>query len=401
MPHSEAAAPQYQAGPRRSLLLFLLIPLLLLLLGGFAWWSDARTRSTLAQGTYALAAEPVTIQYAQPGKPTDALALPATLQPFNNAPIFARVNGYVSHWYKNIGDRVQPNELLAVISSPEVDQDVERARQVLTQAQANLKLANITAARYRDLIKTDSVAQQQVDDNNQNVKAQQANVEADTASLGQLLQQQAYERIVAPFAGVITQRQTDLGNLVNAGNGGPASQMFQVSRVDVMRIFVSVPESYGQQVHNGMHVKVDVTGLPGQTFDGAVTRTDHAIDLATRTLLVEVDVPNRENKLLTGAYATVHFTLATPISSMLVPSGSVLFQSKGPQIAVVGADNKVAMHAVKIGRDLGTNMEITAGLSDSDRFISSPPDYVVSGMDVSVQNPNVKRPAPQAEASAQ
>jgi RND family efflux transporter MFP subunit len=206
-----------------------------------------------------------------------------------------------------------------------------------------------------------------------------------TAEVKQLEQQQSYERVTAPFSGIVTQRSTDIGDLINAGNSGTGAQLFQISRIDIMRIFVSVPEAYSQQIASGMHVKVQLTELPNQSFDGQVTRSDHSIALATRTLLVEVDVPNPEDRLLPGAYAQVHFKLPSASRPLIVPSGSILFQAAGPQVAVVTPKNTIELRKVSIGRDFGNTMEITKGLSAEDAIVASPPDYLVNGMPVSVQ----------------
>ena len=369
----------------KQLLWFLLIPLLLIAFGAFRWFSDSHVEKALAATTNAGVAEPVTVQQPQPGQPASELVLPSTLQAVSEAPIYARTNGYVSHWYTDIGRHVQAGELLAVIDSPEVDQQLIQARAALGQAQANLALAKVTTDRYRDLIKSNSVAQQEVDQNDQNLTSQQQSVVSTSANVTQLEKQQSYERVTAPFPGVITERRTDIGDLINAGNSGNGAELFRLSRIDVMRIFVSVPEEFSQQIPPGQHVKVQLTELPDQTFDGQVARTNHAIDPNTRTLLVEVDVPNPKGTLLPGAYGSVHFKLVQAIRPLIVPTGAILFQAAGPQVAVVTPDNKVQLHKVSIGRDLGNTVEITAGLSALDRFIASPPDYLVNGMAVSIQ----------------
>jgi RND family efflux transporter MFP subunit len=304
------------------------------------------------------------------GDLSDDLVLPATLQAFSEAPIYARTSGYVAHWYADIGQHVSSGQVLAQIDSPEVDQQLIRSRATLNQAQANLKLAGVTTERYQDLIKSNSVAQQEVDQNNQNLTSQKAAVVSAAADVKQLEQQQDYEKVTAPFAGVVTERRTDVGDLINAGNSGVGAELFRLSKIDVMRIFVSIPEAYSQQIVTGMHVTVQLTELPNQTFDGKVARNNHAINLATRTLLVEVDVPNPIGKLLPGAYGQVHF---------------ILFQSAGPQVAVVTAKNTVELRKVVIGRDFGNTMEITNGISSQDSVVASPPDYLVNGMPVSVQ----------------
>jgi membrane fusion protein, multidrug efflux system len=389
-----SSAPEMNSSAKsRRLLWFLVIPLLLIASGLVTWLKSTRTLKALAASTNASVAEPVAVTQPQLGSPTVELVMPATLQAFSEAPIFARTSGYISHWYADIGKQVRSGDLLAQIESPEVDQQLIRDRAALNQSQANLTLASVTAKRYEELIHSDSVAQQEVDQNNQNLASQQANVVSAAAAVKQLEQQQSYERVTAPFSGVVTERRTDVGDLINAGNSGTGAELFRVSRIDIMRIFVTVPEAYSQQITTGMHVKVLVTELPGQSFDGKVARSDHAIDIATRTLMVEVDVANLDGKLLPGAYGEVHFKLPSARRPLIVPAGSILFQSAGPQVAVVTGNSTVELHKVVIGRDFGTTTEITSGLSPLDRIIASPPDYLVNGMPVSIQNqPNIQPP---------
>jgi len=401
-PSSAASLPgPSPAGKHSRLLWFLIIPLALCVFGVFTWLSKSRTQTALAASTQASAAEPVSVFRPQMGNLSDELVLPATLQAFSESPIYARTSGYVSHWYADIGQHVGNGEVLALIDSPEVDQQLIRSRATLNQAQANLKLAGVTTQRYQDLIKSNSVAQQEVDQNNQNLTSQKAAVVSAAADVKQLEQQQDYEKVTAPFSGVVTERRTDVGDLINAGNSGVGAELFRLSKIDVMRIFVSIPEAYSQQIVAGMHVTVQLTELPNQTFDGRVARNNHAINLATRTLLVEVDVPNPADKLLPGAYGQVHFKLASPTRPLIVPSGSILFQSAGPQVAVVTAKNTIELRKVVIGRDFGNTMEITNGISTQDSVIASPPDYLVNGMPVTVQgHVDVQPPTAQTPAAA-
>jgi RND family efflux transporter MFP subunit len=383
------------AGKHSRLLWFLTIPLALCVFGLFTWFSKSRTQSALAATTQASAAEPVSVFRPQMGNLSDELVLPATLQAFSEAPIFARTSGYVAHWYADIGQHVSNGQILAQIDSPDVDQQLIRARATLNQSEANLTLAGVTTERYHDLIKSNSVAQQEVDQNNQNLASQKAAVVSASADVKLLEEQQGYERVTAPFSGVVTERRTDVGDLINAGNSGVGAELFRLSKIDVMRIFVSVPEAFSQQILSGMHVTVQLTELPNQTFDGQVARNNHAINLATRTLVVEVDVPNPGGKLLPGAYGQVHFKLASPTRPLIVPSGSILFQTAGPQVAVVTAKNTIELRKVVIGRDFGTTTEITNGISTQDSVIASPPDYLVNGMPVTVQgHVDVQPPTP-------
>jgi RND family efflux transporter MFP subunit len=406
MKHEESMTNQSQSSqpanpkPARSggIKWFLLIPVALCIFGSITFYLRAQNEKKLATNTQALEAEPVSVMHAQLSAPDTDLALPATLQAYSDSPIFARTNGYVSHWYADIGTRVHGGQLLALIDSPEVDQELNQARAALGQARATLTLANITAKRYQSLINTNAVSQQDVDSNNQNSDAQTANVQAMSANVSRLEQMQGFEKVVAPFDGIITQRLTDIGNLVNAGNGGTGQQLFRMSKIDVVRVFVTVPEAYSEQIVDGTKATLDLTELPNQHFDGKVTRSNHSIDLTSHTLLVEIDVPNPTGKLMPGAYANVHLHVSVPVRPLVVPSGSVLYQAAGPQLAIVNQNNQVELRKVALGRDFGNTIEITSGISESESIISNPPDYLVDGMKVSVQ-PASGAAAPPAKKS--
>jgi RND family efflux transporter MFP subunit len=386
MPQPNLSLSQPGAGKRRSgLKWLLLIPVLLCLLGAITFLLRAQDSTKLVATTQSLEPEPVSVIHAQAGQPDSDLALPSTLQAYSDSPIFARTNGYVSHWYADIGTHVHQGQLLALLESPEVDQELNQARASLSQVQANLTLANITANRYQEVIKTNAVAQQEVDQNNQNLDAQKANVQAASANVSRLEQLQGFEKVIAPFDGIITQRRTDIGDLINAGNSGPNSELFRMSKINVVRVFVPVPEAYSQQIVDGMKASLELTELPNQRFTGSVTRSSHAIDINSHTLLTEIDVPNPSGKLMPGAYAEVHFHLASPVKALVVPSGAILFQAAGPQIAVVNSKSQVELRKVVLGRDFGNTVEITKGIIESDSVIASPPDYLVNGMQVSVQ----------------
>jgi RND family efflux transporter MFP subunit len=376
------------SGHQRSwkLVWFLAIPGLLCVLGLMTMRNRAQSGKVLAATTQAAIALPVNVIEAKQGDASDEIALPATLQAYDESPVYARTSGYIRKWYVDIGQHVKAGELLAVIDAPEVDQQLAHARAMLSQSQANLTLAGITAKRYQELIKDNSVAQQEVDQNNQNLAAQQANVAAASADVANLEQQQIFEKVIAPFDGVITERHTDTGDLINAGNSGTGAELFRVSKTSTMRIFIPVPEEYSQQIKDGMHVKVELTELPGQHFDGQVTRSTQAINVSSRTLLVEVDVPNPAGKLLPGAYGQVHIKLSAPTRPLLVPAGSILFQSAGPQIAVVNAEHQIELRKVTIGSDFGNTVEITGGITAQDQIVANPPDYLVNGMRVSIQS---------------
>ena len=381
--------PDKSAKPaQRKLFVFLILPAVLCVGGLVTLFARAHSAKVLAAETQAAAAEPVAVFHATAGNATEELVMPAMLQAYDESPVYARVNGYVAKWFTDIGTHVRTGQLLAVIDAPQVDQQLAQARASLNQARANLSLANVTTQRYQDLIGSNSVSQQELDNNVQNQAVQKANVQSAMAQLSWLEQEQQYEKIVAPFDGVITERHTDIGDLVNAGNSGAGSELFRVSRISTMRIFVAVPEAYSEQISDGMKVNVELTALPGQFFSGRVTRTDQAINPQSRTLLVEVDVPNPGGKLMPGAYAQVHFALASTVRPLLVPSGSILFQAAGPQVAVVNSRNQIELRKVVLGKDLGTSMEVIGGVTPRDQIVANPPDDLVDGMPASIQKSN-------------
>ena len=382
-------APTQPPRSAARLLWFLVLPMILVVAGVFVFLHRQRQQHILQDQTQTALPLAVSVSHAKPGDATNELVLPATLQGLDEAPLYARVNGYVRGWYADIGKHVQKDQVLADIDSPEVDQQLIHTQATLSQAKATLVLAQTTAKRYQELIQDNSVAQQEVDQTTQNLSSQQASVVATSADVAQLKQQQTYEKVVAPFEGVITERRVNLGDLVNAGNNG-TSELFRITRTSVMRIFVSVPEAYSEQIVHGSLVQLTLTELPGQGFNGQVTRTSNAIDQNTRTLLVEVDVPNSGGKLLPGAYGEVHFKLASSTHPLLVPTGDVLFQASGPQVGIVDGFNHVQLRKVTIGRDFGTNIEITSGLSAQDTLISNPPDFLVDGMAVNPQGRDAK-----------
>jgi RND family efflux transporter MFP subunit len=382
---NESRSPQDRPSPgRHRILWFLVVPGALCFFGTITFFLRAQSEKRLVTTTQTLAVESVSVIHAQPSPPETDLALPATLEAFSDSPIYARTDGYVKRWDADIGAQVHQGQLLAVIDSPEVDQQLNQARASLAQAQATLKLADITAARYRGLINTDAVSQQDVDVNNQNLDAQTANAQAASADVSRLEQMQGFEKVTAPFDGTITQRLTDVGDLINAGNGGTGHELFRIAKINVIRAYVTVPETYSAQIIDGMNATLQVTGLAGQQFTGRVIRNSHAIAMNSHTLLVEIDVPNPAGKLMPGSYAEAHIHVPLPVRSILVPGGAVLYQAAGPQVAIVNQAGQVELHNVALGRDFGTTVEITSGISTNDSIIASPPDYLVNGMKVSI-----------------
>jgi membrane fusion protein, multidrug efflux system len=372
----------------KLLLWFLLIPLLLGASAFFVAQARQGVSQNLATTTKSLETQTVNVIHPERGKSSSDLTLPGMIQAFSQSPIYARVDGYVRIWYVDIGAHVTKGQLLAEIDAPEVDQQLNQARAMLSQAETTLGLAKVTAVRYQDLIKTNSVAQQEVDQNNQNLAAQIANVQAAAAAVGRLEQMQGFEKITAPFDGVITLRQTDFGDLVNAGNAGVGRELFRISQNQIVRVFVTVPEEFSKQVKPGTRASMDLAELPNRHFSAAVTRTTDAIDINSRTLTVELDIPNPSGDLLPGAYANVHFQLPLGVTPVVLPSSTILFQADGPQVGLVNAQHQVELRKVTLGHDFGDTIQILSGLRATDAVIANPPDSLTNGMPVAVQKGN-------------
>jgi RND family efflux transporter MFP subunit len=376
---------QASSSKGKRLLWFLVIPILLACSAFITAHARRTSNESLSATTKTLALQNVNVMHAELGSPTTDLTVPGTVQAFSESPIYARINGYLRVWNTDIGAHVSKGQLLAVIEAPEVDQELTHARAMLAQAQANLQLATVTAARYRDLIKSNSVSQQEVDNNNQNLMSQTANVQAATAEVGRLEQLQGFEKVYAPFDGVITARNTDVGDLINAGNSGLGAELFRISNITTMRVYVNVPEVYSQSIAPSVRASMEITSLPNRQFTGTVARTSNAIGMNSRTLLTEVDVPNPKGELFPGAYAQVHFHLSLKAVPLVLPGNTILFQAQGPQVGVVNSQNHVELRNVTLGRDFGNRVEILSGISQPDAVIANPPDYLVDGMSVAVQ----------------
>jgi RND family efflux transporter MFP subunit len=370
----------------KRLLWFLFIPVLLATSAFFVAQARQKVSQQLVGTTKSLEVQTVNVIHPQRGKSSSDLTLPGMIQAFSQSPIYARVDGYVRTWYVDIGTHVTKGQLLAEIDAPEVDQQLNQARAMLSQAETSLALAKTTTPRYQELIKTNSVSQQEVDQNNQNLAAQTANVQAATAAVSRLEQMQRFEKIVAPFDGVITLRKTDFGDLVNAGNAGLGRELFRISQNNIVRVFVTVPEEFSNEIMSGTKASMDLTELPNRHFAAAVTRTTNAIDANSRTLTVELDVPNPSGALLPGAYANVHFQLPLNVVPRVLPSSTILFQSDGPQVGVVNSQNQVELRKVTLGHDFGDTIEIVSGVRQTDSIIANPPDSLTNGVQVAVQS---------------
>src|SRR6266446_5177500 len=297
--------------------------------------SRKKAEADLKQVTAAASIATVNVVYPKAGAPTDEIVLPGSTQAFTDAPIFARTNGYVKSWHVDIGTRVKKGQLLAEIETPEVDQQLQQARADLKTAQANLATAKITADRWQFLLKTNSVSQQETDQFVGNYRAMQATVDSNAANVRRLEELQSFEKIYVPFDGVITARLTDIGALINAGASVPGQELFRLAAINTLRVFVAVPQVYSRAVRPGATAALTLDEFPGQSFSGAIARDSNSIDQASRTLLVEVDVENRDGQLLPGAYVRVHLKLPKEIRSVTVPANTLLFRSEGLRVGVV------------------------------------------------------------------
>ena len=310
------------------------------------------------------------------------IALPGNAQAFNDTPIYARTRGYVKHWYVDIGAPVKQGQLLALIETPELDQQLEQVRADLKTAQANFEIARITAARWQNLVKTNSVSQQETDQAVSDLNAKQALVASNKANVDRLEQLQAFERITAPFDGVITARNTDIGALIQADDNS-TKEIFHLASIRTLRIYIPVPEVYAPTVRNRESVQVTLDAFPNEEFTGTIVRNSDAIDLNTRTLNVEVDVDNRTGRLFPGAYAFVHLKVPASVGSVTIPSNTLLFRSEGLRAGVV-RNGHVALAPITIGQDYGSAVEVLSGLTPNDTVIMNPSDSLADGTSVRI-----------------
>src|SRR5271169_3771602 len=346
--------------------------------------SRVKARAALDTETTQAALTAVSVVSPKQSTPAEEIILPGNVQPYITSPIYARTNGYLKKWYFDIGAHVKQGQLLAVIETPEVDQQLEQARSNLMTAKANLDLAAITKSRYEGLLKTNAVSQQDVDNAVGTYNANKAIVQSDQAAVDQYTALVSFEKIYAPFDGVITARNTDIGDLINSGsNSNTKTDLFHIAQPGTLRVYVYVPEEYSQGIKAGMTADLNLAEFPGRTFKGKLVRTADAINVTTRTLLIEIDVENPTGTLLTGSYAEVHLAVSTPASTLLIPVNALIFRSEGLQVAVV-SDGKAVLSTVTPGHDFGNQIEIVSGLKPGDKIIINPPDSLVTGQQVQI-----------------
>lgn len=343
--------------------------------------SRAHAEATLARATEENAILRVRTVTPKLGAPNEELVLPGNMEAFTDTPIYARTNGYVRRWLVDIGAHVKAGQLLAVIETPEIDQQLSQTRAQFATSQADYKLAKSTAERWQNLRKTDSVAQQETDEKVADLASKEATMDAARANMRRLEETQSFQKIYAPFNGVITARNVDIGDLINAGSNGGGKELFHLAAVGQMRIYIQVPQLNSRAAAPGTPAELSVPELPGQHFAAHVVRTSDAMDTASRTLRVEVDVDNPNGALKPGEYVEVHLKLSAPTNSLIVPVNALLFRSEGISAAVVHGE-RVALQPVIIGRDFGDALEVISGLAPDDRIVVNPPDSIAAGQKV-------------------
>ena len=395
------ASPPASSGRKRLVLIWLVPMTILAMLAAYSLTQRHAVNQALADQTAKNAVPFVSITHVTTMPGSSELVLPGQVMAYVEAPIYARTSGYLKTWHKDIGSHVSKGDLLAEIDTPEVDSQLAQAKADLATAQANLALSQTTAERFQDLIKTDSVSKQEVDNANGDFAAKKSTVQSEEANLHRLQDLESFKRVFAPFTGVVTQRNTDVGQLINAGNGGSNTALFTVAQIDPLRVYVAVPQTFAPSIRVGQQACLELEEIPGKTFCGQVARTADSIDAATRTLRTEVDVPNHSGVLLPGAYAQVHFGLKVSGQKLSLPINALLFRPEGTLVAVVGADNKIQLKQVTIGRDMGSSVEALAGVDMNDQIVLNPPDSLEQGEVVRVSpNSDAGQSSPPAQQGA-
>jgi RND family efflux transporter MFP subunit len=389
-------APPPHATPRRvrpiTIVLFLCIVAAVVIAGIIP---RLHTRAEVRDETSRMAIPNVAVVVPQRSAPSDELILPAKIQAYTDAPIYARTNGYVKKWYADIGAHVKTGELLAEIDTPEIDQQLQQALADLGTAQANVNLAKITADRYQDLLKSDSVSKQDADNAAGDYEAKKADVASAQANVKRLQDLQSFQKIYAPFDGVITARNVDIGDLIDAGaSGGAAKELFHIAATRRLRVYVSVPQGDSPNAKPGLKADVVLPEFPGRRFPGTLVSTAQSIDPASGTLLAEISVDNPTGELLPGAYAEVHLKLPSASPGFTLPVSALLFRSEGLRVVTVDSSSRALLVPIVIGRDYGNEVEVVSGLTDGMRIVENPPDSIATGEQVRITQTDL----PQATA---
>jgi RND family efflux transporter MFP subunit len=373
----------------RTLLLLLFVLIAGALLAGTGIISRIHARTAVEDNTNALAPPTVIVNPPSRGKPQQEVILPGNLQAFTDSPIYARTNGYLKKWYFDIGAHVRQGQLLAEIESPEVDQELAQAQADLATSETNAANAHTQSTRYQELVKTDSVSKLDTDNFATQARAGDTSVKSALANVQRLSELVGFEKVYAPFDGVITARNTDIGQLIDAGagTGSGATELFHLAAAQTLRVYVNVPQVNTPGLKPGMTADLTFREYPGRTFTGRLVRTSRQIDPASRTLLVEFDVDNRRGELFPGAYTEVHFKTSESAPSYIVPVSTLMFRSEGLRVAVVDANNKTKLVPVVLGRDDGATVQVISGLDSNDRVILNPPDSLIDGETVRIVQP--------------
>lgn len=353
--------------------------------------SRVEAESNLRLATEQAAVSDVTVVRPKEGSPNEEVVLPGATQPFVNSPIYARASGYLVKWFHDIGARVKKGELLAVIDTPELDKQLEQARADLESAKSNLSLAKTTAERWQGLVKTRSVSKQSTDQAVDNLGAVQSSVNSYAANVRRLEDLVSFEKVYAPFDGIITARSTDTGWLIDAGGASPSKILFQLAEISTLRVFVAVPEVYSRAARTGAMATLTLDEFPDQTFRGKITRTSNSIDMASRTLNTEIDVDNPAGQLLPGAYVHVHLKLPNRSRSVIIPSNALLFRSEGLRVGVI-RNGHAQLTPITIGVDYGATVQVTSGLTPEDQVIINPSDSLIDGTPVRITPPPAGTP---------
>lgn len=374
-----------QVGPRRTgrwiALALALLGLAFVITGGI--WQRRRARAALDHATEEAAVAVVDVIHPAFGSGGNKIVLPGNAQAFYDTPIYARTSGYLKAWYVDIGRHVRKGQLLAEIEAPELDRQLQQAQANLATAQSNLNLANITANRNQRLLKTNSIAVQERDNAVATAASDKAIVEASAAEVARLEQLKAYQKIYAPFDGVVTARNTDVGTVIDAGAGGTSKELFHISAIDKLRVFVAIPEVWSRYARPGTSATLSLAEFPNREFHCTLVRTTNAIDLNTRTLLTEFDVDNRTGEILPGSYVQLHLKLPSAAAVLTVPSNTLLFRQEGLRVGVV-RDGKTQLVPITIGQDYGTRVEVLSGLQPQDEIILDPADSLIDGLPVRI-----------------
>jgi|HubBroStandDraft_1064217.scaffolds.fasta_scaffold45465_2 RND family efflux transporter MFP subunit len=375
---------------RRTLKILIIVIVAVLILGTVVFQgihSRISAAASVQERTLEQAVLSVSVIHPKRGELKEEITLPGSIQAFIDAPVYARTNGYLKKWYADIGTRVNAGDLLAEIDAPDVDQQLSQAKAQLATSQANLKLAEITMNRDLGLMQG-AIPKQDVDNAVGAYEADKATVDSQAANVKYLEQLVAFQKVIAPFDGLITARNTDVGQLINSGNGGAAQELFRISSISKLRIFITVPQMYSEAAVPGVNTDLTIPETPSRRYPGKIARNSGAIDPTTRTLLTEVDIDNTSGQLMPGAYAEVHLKLPAATAALVVPVTALIFRAEGLQVAVVRDGNKAELVHVTQGRDFGTEVEITSGITAKDSVIVNTPDSLTSGAMVRVEGGN-------------